>query len=183
METKADPTMWTKHAMKNGLILGIIHAAILLILYAFIQSKLKGFSYILVILVLNFGWTIYQGSQWRNEIGGFMGYGDAFKYAILLLVFNGLVGLVFGIGLLLADPSFPEIMAQSQIDTAIYWAETFGAPAESLDQMRDQMSVEEMAKEYTLTKSFISFGIAIGLYGVGALIMAIFIRKNQPELM
>lgn len=183
MEDNNIQTTWLKHAMKNGLILGGIHMLIFLMLYAFLPSKLTGFSYIFVILVLNFGFTIYQGGQWRKEIGGFMDYGSAFKYAFVLLICNGLLGLVFGIALLLIDPSFPTIMAESQRDTSLYWAGFFGAPEETLDQMREQMDIEVLAEGYTIVKSLIGYGVGVCLYAVGALIMALFIRKNQPETM
>ena len=181
-ENKAE-TPWFKDAMKNGLILGGIHLVVVLLLYAALPSKLTGLSYVFFILVLNFGFTIYMGSQWRKEIGGFMDYGPAFKYAFILLVFNGLVGIVLSISLVLFDPNFPMVMAESQRDTSIYWASKFGAPEESLEQMRDQMDINELAKQYSMGKSFISFGVAICLYAVGALIMALFIRKTEPVTM
>jgi len=49
--------------------------------------------------------------------------------------------------------------------------------------MRDKMDIEELAKGYTFTKSLIGFGVALCFYAVGALIMALGIRKNQPETM
>ena len=183
MEQNNAQTTWLNHAMKNGLILGGIHTVVFLLLYSVLPSKLTGFSYVFVILLLNFGFTIYQGSQWRKEIGGFIGYGPAFKYAFMLLLFNGLVNLVVGIGILLIDPSFPMLMAESQRDTSLYWASIFGAPAETLEQMRDQMDLEKLAEQYTLTKSLLTFIFAVCLYAIGALIMALFIRKNQPETM
>jgi len=183
MEENATQTTWLKHAMKNGLILGGIHLTIFLLLYAMLPSKLTGFSYIFVILLLNFGFTIYQGGQWRNEIGGFIGYGPAFKYAFMLLVFNGLIGLVSGVAFILIDPAYPMVMAESQRDTSLYWAGFFGAPEETLEQMRDKMDLEELAKGYTLGKAFIGFGVALCFYAVGALLMALGIKKNQPETM
>lgn len=183
MEENTTQTTWFNHAMKNGLILGAIHIVIFLLLYSLMPSKLTGFSYIFVILVLNFGFTIYQGSQWRKEIGGFMEFGPAFKYAFILLLFNGLLYTVFSVAFLLADPAFPQLMAESQRDTSLYWAEFFGAPDETIEQMRDQMDIDELAKQYTLAKSFMGLGIAVCFYALGALIMALFIRKRQPEVM
>ena len=181
-EVQSQQLNWLKDAAKNGLILGSIHIVIMLLLYAVMPSKLTGFSYLLCILVLNFGFCIYYGIQWRNHIGGFLDYGGAFKYAFVLLFVNGVIGLIFSGLFLVIDPSYPEVMAQSQLNTSIYWAEKFGAPEDAIDQMKEQFDPESITKRYTFTGLLTGLGIGVILYAIGALIMAIFIRKNQPEM-
>jgi hypothetical protein len=132
---------------------------------------------------VNFGFCIYQGSQWRNDIGGFMSYGDAFKYVFVVLVFNGLLYSVFSVIFLMIDPTLPELMAQSQLDTSIYWAQAFGAPEETLEQMREQFNSEEITERFGLMGVLTGFGIGLIFYAIGAAIMALFVRKNQPETM
>jgi len=173
---------WIMDAVKKGLILGAIHILIMLSLYAFLPSKLTGFSYVFFILVLNFGYAIYSGIQWRNEVGGFLSFGEAFKYVFVLLFANGILGIIFSVIFMLVDPTYPEVMAESQMNTSLYWAQKFGAPEETIDQMKEQFDPEEMAKQFSLSAIPKSLGIAVILYAIGALIMAIFVRKNQPEM-
>jgi hypothetical protein len=173
---------WFKDAAKNGLILGAIHIVVMLLLYVLMPSKLTGFSYVAFILVLNFGYTIYMGNQWRKQVGGFLDYGAAFKYAFILLFINGLTGIIFSALLLIVDPTYPEVMAESQMNTSIYWAQKFGAPEESLEQMREQFDPETMAERYGFKGLLTGLGIGVVFYAIGALIMAIFIRKSQPEM-
>jgi hypothetical protein len=174
---------WIQNAAKKGVILGAIHIVVMLILYAFLPSKLTGFSYIFFIIVLNFGYAIYSGKQWRNEVGGFLSFGEAFKYVFVLLFANGILGIVFSVIFLLLDPSYPEVMAESQMNTSIYWAQKFGAPDDAIEQMKEKFDPEVMAKQYTLSAIPKGLGIAVILYSIGALIMAIFVRKEQPEML
>jgi hypothetical protein len=171
---------WLQHAIKNGVILGIIHIVLFLILYVAVPSKLTGFSYLLLILVVNFGFVIYQGIQYRKEMGGFIGYGEAFKYAIAVLIINGLIGIVFSIIFVVVVPDFPQFMADSQLNTSVYWAGKFGAPEEALDKIREDFNPEDITKRFTALGMLTGFGIALIFYAIGAAIMAIFIKKNQP---
>lgn len=172
---------WFQDALKKGLILGVIHIVIFLIIYAFFPSKLTGFSYVFIILALNLGYSIYQGIQWRKQIGGYMDFGLAFKYAFVLLFANGLLNTVFTAVFLLIDPSFPETMAQSQLDTSMYWAGRMGAPEDTIEQMRDKFKPEDVTKRFTPLGMLTGLGIGICLYAIGALIIALFTRKRLPE--
>ncbi len=178
-ETSTQPS-WLQDSMKKGLILGVIHIFIFIILYTLLPSKLTGFSYLALILVLNIGYSIYQGRQWRSEVGGFLEYGAAFKYAFMLLLFNGLIYTIFSAIFLIIDPSFPEVMSQSQLDTSVYWAEKFGAPEETVDQMKEKFDFEDIEKRYSYSGMLMGVGIAIIFYAIGAFIFGFFIRKERP---
>lgn len=173
---------WFQDAMKKGLILGVIHIVLFLVIYVAFPSKLTGFSYLFIILAVNLGYTIFQGIQWRKSVGGYVSYGAAFKYAFVVLLFNGLLGTVFTMIFLLIDPAFPDQMAQSQLDTSIYWAQKFGAPDDAVEQIRDKYNPEDVTKRFTPVGMLTGFGIALLFYGLGALIIALFVRKREPEM-
>ncbi len=180
MEETSTQTSWFQDAMKKGLLLGVIHIFIFVILYVALPGKLAGFSYLTVILVLNIGYLIFQGRQWRNQVGGFLLYGAAFKYLFILLVFNGLIYIVFSAVFLLIDPSLPQVMAQAQLDTSIYWAEKFGAPEASIDQIKEKFDFEEIEKRYSYSGMLLGFGVALIFYAIGAFIVGFIARKEQP---
>lgn len=181
MEENTIQSNWLQDAIKKGVILGIIHIVIFIILYAAFPSKLTGFSYLFIILVLNFGFSIYQGIQYRKEIGGFMSYGAAFKYVFVLMTVNGLINFIFTFVFVLAVPDFPQLMADSQLNTSVYWAQKFGAPEASLDEIRDKFNPEDITKRFTIVGQLTGFGIGLLLYAIVALISGIFVKKNQPE--
>lgn len=181
MEETTSKTAWLQDAIKKGLILGIIHTIVFFIIYYVVPNKLTGFSYLFFMIALNIGYVIYQGANWRKELGGYLDYGSAFKYSFVLLTANGLLGMIIGAVFLLIEPSFPEVFAQAQLDTSLYWAQKFGAPEETLESMREKFDSEAIAKQFTLTGQLKSFGFMLILYAVGSLITALFIRKNKPE--
>jgi len=168
-------------ATKKGLVLGLVHIIIFLVIYYLFPSKLTGFLYLFFIMFLNMGYAIYNGIQFRKDAGGYMDYGPAFKYVFILLIVNGLIGLLFSPAFLLIEPSYPDVMAQSQLDTQIYWAQKFGAPEATIDEMRDKFDFEEMKNRYSF-KGLLFGSLFVVLFDtIGASIAALFVRKRMPE--
>src|SRR5690606_9717799 len=129
---------WMKDAITKGLILAIIHIIVFVSLYFLASSKLTGFSYLFFILALNLGYSIYHSVQFRRTEGGYIGFGTIFKYVFVLLVASGLIQIVFIVIFLLMEPQYPTVMADSQLDTSVYWAQKFGAPQEAVDKMQTE---------------------------------------------
>jgi hypothetical protein len=110
-----------------------------------------------------------------------MGYGTAFKYSFMILLFNGLLYFIFNQLFLFIDPSLPETMAQSQYDTSLYWAQKFGAPEATLDQMKEKFSFEEIEERYSHFGAVKGLLFVIIFYALGSSIIAFITRKNKPE--
>jgi Protein of unknown function (DUF4199) len=183
MESTAEAPVqpnWLQDTLKNGLILGATHIVIFLTLYYTAPEFLAGFSYLFFIMFLNFGFVIYMGIQWRDELGGFMSYGTAFKHAFMILLFNGLLNTIFLMGFIFIEPGLPQVMADAQLESSLYWAEKFGAPEASIDEMRDKFNPEDVTKRFTLVGQLTGIGFAAIFYAIGASIMALFTRKNVP---
>lgn len=180
-EEVEDKQTFIQFAVRKGLILAGIHIVVSVLLYVFFPSKLAGFSYVAFIILLNIGFSIYTGIEWRNQNGGFMEYGEAFKLSLLILIFNGLLSsFTFPIIHSSIDSSYSEVYAQAQVDTSIYWAQRFGAPETTLDKMRDKMDLAELKKRYSPLGILTGFGIAILFYVLGSLVIALFTRKSEP---
>jgi hypothetical protein len=179
--TTFEQPSWFQDAMKKGLILGIIHLMLFMIVYMLFPSKLTGFSYLFVIISVNIGYCIYQGIQWRKQNGGYIEFGPAFKYVFIILAFNGLVGILFNLLFLFIDPGFPEMMAQSQLDTSTYWASKMGAPEEVIEKMRDDFKPEDVTKRYTLAGIPMSILFLSIFYVIGATIITFFVRRRKPD--
>lgn len=171
---------WYQDAMKKGLILGIVHIFIFLIVYYLAPNKLAGFSYLAAILVINIGYCIYQGIEWRKGLGGFMSYGAAFKHCFILLLTNGIIFQIFTALFLFIEPALPDVMAQAQLDVSIYWAQKFGAPEATVDQMRSQFKPEDVTDRYGPLGLLTGIGIVAIFYAIGAVIVAFITRKNEP---
>jgi len=83
--------------------------------------------------------------------------------------------------MLLAVPDYSEQMAESQLNTSVYWAETMGAPAEVMDKMRDDFDPEEAAKGFSWKGVFLSLVFLPIIYAIVSLLFALFVRKQKPE--
>ncbi len=181
-ETISTPFPWLQDAMKKGAILGMIHIMIFLALYFLMTNKLTGFSYLLAILILNLGFSIYNGIEFRKEMGGYIDFTSVFKYIFVLLTTNGVINIVFIALFLLIEPAYPEVMAQSQLDTSVYWAQRFGAPEQAIEKIHDDFDFEEIKGRFNYSGLLFSFGIGLILYAIGALITALIVRKREPEI-
>jgi hypothetical protein len=180
--TTAPENSWFQDAMKKGLILGVIHIVLFVAIYYTMPSKVTGFSYLFAVLAINFTFIIIQGRQWRAQVGGFISFGAAFKYAFVIFLFNGLLNTVFIVVFLFAEPALPDNMAQSQLDTSLYWAKTFGAPDNAIEKMQEDFNPEEITKRYKPLGLLTGVGFLSIFYALGALIIALFVKKNQPEV-
>jgi hypothetical protein len=172
---------WVEDAIKKGLILAIIHIVVFLIVYYVFPEKLTGMSYAAFILVFNLAFCFVSGNQWRNQVGGYIDFGNAFKYVFVIFVASGVIQTIFSVIFLYIEPSFPEVMAQSQIDTSVYWAQKFGAPDESLEKMNEEFDPEELAERYKLSSLPLRFGLGLIFYAIGAAIIGLIVRKREPE--
>lgn len=172
---------WMKDAIKKGLVLAVIHIIVFVSLYFLASSKLTGFSYLFFILALNLGYSIFHSIQLRRDEGGYIGFGTVFKYVFVLLAASGLIQIVFTVIFLLMEPQFPNVMADSQLNTSVYWAQKFGAPQEALDKMQAEFDHEEIVNRYSLSGLPLSFGIGLLFYALGAVIVSLIVRKNPPE--
>jgi hypothetical protein len=169
---------WWQDALKKGLVLAIIHIFIFLIIYYFFPSKLTGLSYAFLIVVLNMSYCFINAKGYRTLLGGYIDFAHAFKYVLVLLVVSGVIQTLFSALFLLLEPSFTQVMANSQLDTTLYWAQKFGAPDQTLEKIQEEYDPEEMTSKFTASGQLFAFGIA---YVLGAVIVALFVRKREPE--
>jgi hypothetical protein len=184
MEETADNKTIFQESQNRGLILGAIHAVVYVILYFFVPSKITGFSYLFFVIALNIGYTMVQAFGYRKELGGFIDFGQVFQLTFFTMLISGLISsLIIPVALSLADSNFAEVMAQSQFDTSMYWAEKMGAPQATLDEMANKMDMEELKKSYTLVKQCLGFLVACIFYALTGVINGFIVRKSQPETM
>ena len=126
------------------------------------------------------GLLIYLGINYRNDIGGILSYGDAFKFSFLVFFVSYVVGIIFQIALYtVIDPELPEIMKQLTVEKTVEMMEGFGMSDEALDAAI--IGVEDGIDEATTPMGMIKsspWGILFLLFF--SAIAAIFIKRNPP---
>lgn len=172
---------WWQDGLKKGLVLGVIHIFVFLVVYYLLPSKLTGLSYAFFIVVFNLSYCFIHARGYRTRLGGYIDFGNAFKYVLVLLVASGVIQHLFNAFFLLIEPSFTQVMANSQLDTTLYWAQKFGAPDATLEKIQNEYDPETMTTKFTATGQLFAFGVALIFYALGAVIVALFVRKREPE--
>lgn len=179
-ETQDQPVTIYNHALKFGLILGVISIMCVILIYVVDLSIMASFKFLGIMLVLGLGVTIYAGINYRNEIGGFLPYGKAFIHGAVLLAVSGLVGLVFNLVLYtIIDPELPQKLTEAIAENTEQLMTRFGAPPESIEPALDKIRAETPANfaPFGLVKGYLT---ALIWYAVIAAITSLFVRKNQP---
>jgi len=179
-QDEAPPSIY-QHAIKFGIFLAGISIALVAVVYIVDLSIMATFKFLALAILIGLGFVIYAGISYRNSIGGFMPYGQAFIYCIICLAVSGLISTGFNILLYhVIDPDLPKnlsdaIMANTE-DTMRNW----GAPEEAIDKALAQME-EQRETQFSVGNLIIGYFKACIFYAIIALITALIVRKNKPE--
>lgn len=170
------------HAIKSGLIVGVISIVLTLLAYIVDSSMLAAWWFGLTVFVLLLVLVSYFGRQHREEIGGFMPFGKAWVYSMQLFIVAGIIGTIFNILLYnVIDPELPAIVADKAVENAESMMSGFGMPEDQMDEALDKTRADTIDR-FTVTGSLIGFLWGLIFYAILSLITGLIIKKNEPEL-
>ena len=179
-DSQEAPVSIYSHAMKYGIILGIISIICVIAIYAIDFTFLASFKFIGLILIVGLGVVIYAGINYRTEIGGYLPYGKAFIHGFSVLAISGIIGTIFNIVLYtIIDPELAQKMTDTIVENTEAMMRNFGAPDATIDQTTEKMKVE-MPQNFSVGGLAFGYVKALISYGVIALITSLFVRKNVP---
>ena len=166
--------------LKGGLILAGVSILLTMLTYVIDVSLMVEWWFGIVSLLISMGLLIYLGINYRNDIGGILSYGDAFKFSFLVFFVSYVVGIIFQIALYtVIDPELPEIMKQLTVEKTVEMMEGFGLSDEALDAAI--IGVEDGIDEATTPMGMIkSAPLGIFFLIFFSAISAIFIKRNPP---
>ena len=166
--------------LKGGLILAGVSILLTMLTYVIDVSLMVEWWFGVVSLLISMGLLIYLGINYRNDIGGILSYGDAFKFSFLVFFVSYVVGIIFQIALYtVIDPELPEIMKQLTVEKTVEMMEGFGLSDEALDAAI--IGVEDGIDEATTPMGMIkSAPLGIFFLLFFSAISAIFIKRNPP---
>ena len=176
-EAQPQPASPINHAVKNGVILGVITILLVVVVYAVDLTFLATLKFVGIILVL--GYVIYAGINYRSEVGGYLGYGKAFTHGFILLAVSGLIGTAFNILLYhVVDPKLPTKLTEAIIRNTEEMMAGFGMPQETIDQTIDGLRIE-MPGNFSIGGLLYGYVKAMIWYCIIALITSLIVRKNE----
>ena len=178
--TEAESPSLMNHAIKHGVILGVISILLVIICYVVDFSLMVTFKFLGLALVVGLGYVIYAGINYRTEVGGYMPYGKAFMHGLVVLAISGLIGTAFNIALYhIIDPDLPQKLLDTAIRNTEEMMAGFGMQQEAIDQAVEGMRTD-MADQFSIGGQALGYLKAIIAYCIIALITALFVRKNIP---
>jgi len=167
-----------QHAVKFGLILGMVSAIVTLLLYV-IDPTLMVNVWMLLLLLVFIGLVIYGGISYRNEIGGYIDFGPAYIHGFTVLVVMGVIGLLMNLLMYnVVDTSLADTLTEASIEQTRGMMENFGAPEDAIDEALEKAEADAAASftNFGLIKSFF---ISLIVYAVIALITALIVRRRE----
>lgn len=181
MEEQNEQPSLFQHALKWGVILGIIGIALTGIFYAVDYTLLANWKFGIFVFLVSIGLTIYAGINYRGEIGGFLAYGKAFQHGFVLMAISGLLSTLFNMVLYtVIDPELPQKLTEVAMENAQAMMEGFGMPEDQMDQALEDAR-KRTENQFSISGLAMSFGVGLIIYAVLAAITSIFVRKNPPE--
>ena len=167
------------HALKSGVILGVVGILISLIVYIIDPLLMIKWWFSLSSLVLFIALVSYFDIQYREMLGGFVSFKIAYIYSILTFVLAGLIGTAFSILLFqVIDPDLPQLMSEAIIEQTVEMMEGFGANQEIIDEAIEDA---DPAASFTVMGQIKSFGMVLIFYAVMSLITGAIIKRKVPD--
>lgn len=171
-----------KAGVNAGLILGIVSAILTFLIYFInpntLASGAYGFGLLAVFTVL----AVILGIRYRKSIGGFISFGEAYKFSIVAFVVMILIGLVTSILLFVViDPTLPARLAEQSIENTLAIMERFGAADALSDEQIDEMR-DGILEGYTVFGILKANLISIIFYSILSLIVAGIVKKKDKSL-
>lgn len=169
------------HAIKSGVMLGVISIVLTLLIYIVDPTFLVS-MWMMVFFLIFIGLVSYFGIQHRNEIGGYMAFGKAWIYSMQLLVVTGIVATIFNILLYnVIDTELPTMLADQSVENAEAMMSRFGMPEDQMDEALEKTRTDTLNR-FTVSGSIVGFLWGLIVYAILSLITGAIIKKKEPEL-
>jgi hypothetical protein len=180
MEQTEAPNLY-KHAARAGGIYGAAMIALTVLLYIVSVEMLVDWKLLIIIIAISFGFNIYYGIDYRNSVGGYLSYGQAFIHGVVLLAVCGVVASIFSIILYnVIDTDLPARLTKISLEKTEEMLAGFGMPQDKLDEALAKAE-EDAPKRFTTLGIITQFGWNFIFYAIVSVITAIFVKRNPPE--
>ena len=181
MEEEEPQVTLRDHAIKYGVILGLVGIILTVLLYIVNPAMLVNMWLGLFFLLLYLGLLIYAGIDYRNQIGGLIPFGKAFQHGFLTLVIAGIIGTIFNWLLYsVIDPGVVDVLVDQSVENARSMMERFGAPEEAMEEGLEKARADTIDR-FTTVGILKGFLWSLIFYAIAALISGAIVKRKPPE--
>jgi len=176
-------TIW-KSSLIYGLYLALISILISVIIWAgdLMQSfGIWGSAIIgLISIVITFVLLIVFTKLYRNKVlGGFISYGHAFKFGVLVVVFATIISSLYNLLFhTVIDPGYTENLMAVMQQKTISYMEQVGAPESQIDKTVEKFS--DIPTVWETIKQGLLIGVISGV--ILSLISAAIVKKKEEPI-
>jgi hypothetical protein len=178
--TQNDQPSMLSHGVKWGLITASIGIILTIIWYVVDYALLGDWKIGLLSIAIYIGLLIYTGITYRNEVGGFLSYGKAFQYTMIVVIVSGIVTTIFNLLLYqVINPELGAMVTDAAVQNQEEMMRSMGAPESSIEQgVADART--RMENQFTVGGQLLGTAFILGGGAILALLTSLVVRKNQP---
>lgn len=174
-------TSLQSHALKWGLIIGIINIIIGLLIYMIDVTMMVGFTYLGISLLVNISLIIYAGFEWRKANGGFLTFKSAFLATFFTFVVSTILGTIFNFLLFnVIDTELSETLTDAAVEQAEGIMERFNMPEDQMDEALEKTRADTEGR-FTAGGQIKGMFIGLIVSAFLAAIVGLIIKKKNPE--
>lgn len=168
-----------KTGINFGLIFGFILA--LITLYAFvIDSSIFGNMWIMLIpfaIVIILG-LLAIGTA-KKAMDGFISFKEGFTTFFIMIALGTLIATIVNILIFnIVAPEFKETVKEIQITKTTEMMESFNVPYEQIDEAIEKLKEDD---QFSIPKQMLSYVMGLAIYSIFGLLLALILKRNNPE--
>lgn len=166
------------HAVKNGVIYGLVSVVFTLVLYLIDKTLLSKFMMLtLVGFAIMIFFMVKSAREEKMDNEGILPYGEAVKNTFVVVAIGMLISSLFTFILYnFIDPSLIDMLKDATIETTRSMMEKFGAPEDQIDQAMEQ--IEDTDMDMSMSKVLVQYAQSLIFGLIISLIVSAFVKKN-----
>ncbi len=182
--TETKPSL-LKSAINGGLLLGLIQIIFSVILYV-LDIMPIGFSSMGIMLVISlliyFFVIFYSSKSYRNNIlGGYISYGQAFVFGLLLAVLSAILIAIYNyVFNAFIDPEYSEKILSASRSWTESFMESKGVPEAQIEEAMDKIDAKGAVTPLKSIKQALIGGTVFGV--IVSLITAAIVKKKDEVI-
>jgi len=166
-------------ATNYGLYLGATLSLLTVLGYVNLDLFTKWwFGIGMLILIIIFG--IVSAMKSRGALNGFISFKEAFTSYFITIALGLAISTIISILIFnFIDPDAAITLKEKILDSTVQMMQNFGAPEEAIAETVEKMEAEE--NMFAIGKTFQSLAFQLIGYSIVGLIVALVVKKNNPD--
>ncbi|MFL0353617.1 DUF4199 domain-containing protein [Xanthomarina sp. GH4-25] len=166
-------------SINNGLILGLILSVITVLMYAINLDLFTKWWVGIILFLLALGIGVYSAIKVKQQQQGFLSFKQAFSAYFITIAVGSFISTIIGIVIFtFVDPDAATYLNEQILIMTKEAMEGFGAPQETI---QNALMEAEKKNNFALIEQLKAFVWRLLFYCIFGLIVALIVKKNNPE--